>query len=145
MYRSAQLIFVLCVAIALAGCAGFNKDSIQNESGQAFSIDQLPAQDDLPKFSAETAREGMPNGWNFYRIAPFKKNTVYRLENYQGKTVLSANSKTSASGLAVKLRPRQASNLWLQWEWKAVNPIANADNADGYADDAPLRLSLIHI
>ena len=140
MYRSAQLIFVLCVAIALAGCAGFNKDSIQNESGQAFSIDQLPAQDDLPKFSAETAREGMPNGWNFYRIAPFKKNTVYRLENYQGKTVLSANSKTSASGLAVKLRPRQASNLWLQWEWKAVNPIANADNTDGYADDAPLRI-----
>lgn len=140
MYRPAQFIFALCAAIALAGCAGLNKDSIQNESGQAFSIDQLPAQEDLPKFSAETAREGMPNGWNFYRIAPFKKNTVYRLENYQGKTVLSANSKTSASGLAVKLRPRQASNLWLQWEWKAITPIANADNADGYNDDAPLRI-----
>lgn len=140
MYRPAQLFFVACVAMALAACAGFNKDSIQNESGQAFSIDQLPAQEDLPKFSAETAREGMPNGWNFYRIAPFKKNTVYRLENYQGKTVLSANSKTSASGLAVKLRPRQASNLWLQWEWKAINPITNADNADGYTDDAPLRI-----
>jgi len=140
MYRPVQLFFVACVAMALAACAGFNKDSIQNESGQAFSIDQLPAQEDLPKFSAETAREGMPNGWNFYRIAPFKKNTVYRLENYQGKTVLSANSKTSASGLAVKLRPRQASNLWLQWEWKAINPINNADNADGYTDDAPLRI-----
>lgn len=140
MNRQAHLIFVLCTAIALTACAGFNKDSIQNESGQAFNIDQLPAQEDLPKFSAETAREGMPNGWNFYRIAPFKKNTVYRLENYQGKTVLSANSKTSASGLAVKLRPRQASNLWLQWEWKAINPIANADNADGYTDDAPLRI-----
>jgi hypothetical protein len=42
--------------------------------------------------------------------------------------------------LAVKLRPRQASNLLLQWEWKALNPIVNADNADGYADDAPLRI-----
>jgi hypothetical protein len=40
----------------------------------------------------------------------------------------------------VKLRPRQASNLWLQWEWKAINPISNADNADGYTDDAPLRI-----
>jgi len=140
MYRPVQLIFVVCIAITLAACAGFNKDSIQNESGQTFSIDQLPPQEDLPKFSAETAREGMPSGWNFYRIAPFKKNTVYRLETYQGKTVLSANSKTSASGLAVKLRPRQASNLWLQWEWKAINPISNADNADGYTDDAPLRI-----
>jgi len=140
MSRQVHLIFLVCTAIALTACAGFNKDSIQNESGQAFNIDQIPAQEDLPKFSAETAREGMPNGWNFYRIAPFKKNTVYRLENYQGKTVLSANSKISASGLAVKLRPRQANNLWLQWEWKVLNPIANADNADGYTDDAPLRI-----
>jgi len=140
MYRQAHLIFLVCVAIALTACAGLNKDSIQSESGQTLNIDQLPVQEELPKFSAETAREGMPNGWSFYRIAPFKKNTVYRLENYQGKTVLSANSKTSASGLAVKLRPRQANNLWLQWEWKAINPIANADNADGYTDDAPLRI-----
>jgi len=140
MFRQVHLIFLICTAIALTACAGLNKDSIQNESGQAFNIDQIPAQEDLPKFSAETAREGMPNGWNFYRIAPFKKNTIYRLENYQGKTVLSANSKTSASGLAVKLRPRQANNLWLQWEWKVLNPIANADNTDGYTDDAPLRI-----
>ncbi len=140
MFKRLSLIFIVSTSIILVGCAGFNKDSIQDESGQPVSMDQLPTQDELPKFSAETAREGMPNGWNFYRIAPFKKNTVYRLENYQGKTVLSANSKTSASGLAVKLRPRQANNLWLQWEWKALNPIANADNADGYADDAPLRI-----
>ncbi|WP_269459850.1 DUF3047 domain-containing protein [Polynucleobacter necessarius] len=50
--------------------------------------------------------------------------------------MLSANSKTSASGLAVKLRSRQAANLLLQWEWKEINPIVNADNAD----DAPLRI-----
>ena len=106
MLKFLTLSFILCSAFALGGCAGFGGDSVQNESGQTFNLDQLPAQDELPKFSAETARNGMPNGWNFYRIAPYKKNTVYRLENYQGKTVLSANSKTSASGLAVKLRPR---------------------------------------
>lgn len=140
MYKHAHIIFTVCIAAALAGCAGFNKESIQDESGQALNIDQLPAQEEMPKFSAETAREGMPNGWNFYRIAPFKKNTVYRLENYQGKTVLSANSKTSASGLAVKLRPRQVNNLWLQWEWKALSAIPEADNTDRYQDDAPLRI-----
>lgn len=131
---------MLCTVAVLLGCAGFGGNSVQDESGQAFNMDQLPAQEELPKFSAETPREGMPNGWNFYRIAPYKKNTVYRLENYQGRTVLSANSKTSASGLAIKLRPRQANNLWLQWEWKATNAIPNADNADGPSDDAPLRI-----
>jgi hypothetical protein len=140
MLKQVFLLLITSTVLFLTGCAGLGGDSVQNEAGQAFNADQLPAQEELPKFSAETAREGMPNGWNFYRIAPFKKNTVYRLENYQGKTVLSANSKTSASGLAVKLRPRQANNLLLQWEWKATNPIANADNADGYADDAPLRI-----
>ena len=140
MWKRAPLFLILSAILILVGCAGLSGDSVQNEAGQPFNADLLPAQEELPKFSAETARNGMPNGWNFYRIAPFKKNTVYRLENYQGKTVLSANSKTSASGLAVKLRPRQASNLLLQWEWKALNPLVNADNADGYADDAPLRI-----
>ena len=124
----------------IAGCAGLTGNSIENESGQAFNADQLPAQEDLPKFSAEKARDGMPEGWHFYRIAPYKKNTIYRLENYQGRTVLAANSKTSASGLAVKLRPRSAQNLWLQWEWKAVGEMPQADNADSQRDDAPLRL-----
>jgi hypothetical protein len=131
---------ILIMLITLAGCAGFGGGSVQDESGQAFDPNQIQAQEELPKFSAETARDGLPNGWNFYRIAPYKKNTIYRLENYQGRTVLSANSKTSASGLAVKLRPRQVNNLWLQWEWKALSAITEADNAERYHDDAPLRI-----
>ena len=131
---------IITALMALAGCAGFGGSSLEDEPRQAFDPSKLPAQDELPKFSAQTARNGMPHGWNFYRIAPYKKNTVYRLENYQGRTVLSANSKTSASGLAVKLRPRQANNLWLQWEWKALSPIPEADNAERYHDDAPLRI-----
>lgn len=140
MFKRVLYPLMLSMLLALAGCAGFGGGSIQDESGQAFDPNKLPAQDELPKFSAETARNGMPNGWNFYRIAPYKKNTVYRLESYQGRTVLSANSKTSASGLAVKLRPRQVNNLWLQWEWKALSAIPEADNAERYNDDAPLRI-----
>ena len=142
MRKSIFSLFMMLVALSLVACAGFGGGSVQDESGHAFNPDQVQAQEDLPKFSAEKVREGMPNGWNFYRIAPYKKNTVYRLENYQGKTVLSANSKTSASGLAVKLRPRSPNNLWLQWEWKAVNALPEADNTEGYRDDAPLRILL---
>ncbi len=132
--------WILIVAFNLIACAGLSRDSIQDESGQVLSLDQLPAQEDLPKFSTETVRDGMPVGWHFYRIAPYKKNTVYRLESYQGKIVLSANSKTSASGLAIKLKPRQAQNLWLKWEWKAVVSMPEADNAERNLDDAPLRI-----
>ena len=135
-----SLLLLTVIAISLVGCAGLTGNSIENEAGQAFNADLLPAQEDLPKFSAERPRAGMPDGWNFYRIAPYKKNTIYRLEKYQGRTVLAANSKTSASGLAVKLRPRSAQNLWLQWEWKAVGAIPQADNADSQHDDAPLRI-----
>jgi hypothetical protein len=135
-----SLLLLTATAISLAGCAGLTGNSIENEAGQPFNADQLLAQEDLPKFSAERPRAGMPDGWHFYRIAPYKKNTIYRLERYQGRTVLAANSKTSASGLAVKLRPRSAQNLWLQWEWKAVGAIPQADNADSQHDDAPLRI-----
>ena len=135
-----SLLLWIALAASLAGCAGLTGNSLENEAGQAFNADQLPAQEDLPKFSAEKPSDGMPHGWHFYRIAPYKKNTIYRLEKYQGRTVLAANSKTSASGLAVKLRPRAAQNLWLQWEWKAVGAIAQADNADSRNDDAPLRI-----
>jgi hypothetical protein len=140
MFKRLLRLLTICALITLAGCAGFGDGSVQDESGQVFDLRKLPAQDELPKFSAQTPRNALPNGWNFYRIAPNKKNTIYRLENYQGRTVLSANSKTSASGLAVKLRPKQANNLWLKWEWKALAAIPEADNTKLYSDDAPLRI-----
>lgn len=140
MSKPVLRLLTLLVLITLTGCIGFGGGSVQDESGQALDVGKLPAQDELPKFSAEIPRDALPNGWNFYRIAPNKKKTVYRLENYQGRTVLSANSKTSASGLAVKLRPMQANNLWLKWEWKALAAIPEADNTERSNDDAPLRI-----
>lgn len=140
MLKTSFVYLFILLSLILSGCVGIDSGSVQNESGQALNVDQLPAQEELPKFSAGVSQQGLPDGWHFYRIAPYKKNTVYRLESYQGKTVLSANSKTSASGLAVKLRPRQASNLWLNWEWKVLTALPEADNAESSRDDAPLRI-----
>jgi hypothetical protein len=127
----------VCLTLVLSACAGLS-DEAGEVSPQPNA--EIPAQEMLPKFSEQSAQSALPSGWSFYRLAPYKKNTAYRLENYQGKTVLSANSKRSASGLAVKLRPQAASDLWLKWEWKAVGKIPKADNAIRYADDAPLRI-----
>jgi len=127
----------VCLLLVLSACAGWS-DEAGEVSVQPTA--ELPAQEMLPKFSEQPAKSVLPSGWSFYRLAPYKKNTAYRLENYQGKTVLSANSRRSASGLAVKLRPQPATDLWLEWEWKAVGKIPNADNAIRYTDDAPLRI-----
>ncbi|MBT8524562.1 DUF3047 domain-containing protein [Polynucleobacter paneuropaeus] len=135
-YFDKPIRFLLIVLMMLiSACASVNDDSSSSTPAEA-----LPTQENLPKFSNQNSGATMPTGWTFYRIAPFKKNTVYHLEKYQGRTILSASSKTAASGLAIKLVPRSAQNLWLRWEWKATGMIPAADNADQQNDDAPLRI-----
>jgi hypothetical protein len=136
-HASLRIGISVCLALGLSACAGLSDEPREASSSPAAEI---PAQETLPKFSEQPAKSALPSGWSFYRLAPYKKNTAYRLENYQGKTVLSANARRSASGLAVKLQPQPATDLWLEWEWKAVGKIPNADNAVRYTDDAPLRI-----
>jgi Protein of unknown function (DUF3047) len=126
----------LLLGFMLHGCTGFSADSNQSGTDQ---LDPMVAHEDIKKFSAQPANEPL-RGWSFYRLAPYKKNTAYRLESYQGRTVLSANAKKSASGIAVKLKPRSSQHLWLEWEWKATGTLDKANNLDRYADDAPLRI-----
>lgn len=135
-----RIPLTVLLAAALSACAGFSGDQPDEDGSKAFSSVEIQTQERLPKFSEQPAQKGMPSGWSFYRLAPYKKNTAYRLENYQGKTVLSANSKRSASGIAVKLRPHPSKDLWLEWEWKAVGSILEADNTERHTDDAPLRI-----
>ena len=132
-----RICISVCLVLSLSACVGLSDEA---EEASSPPTTEMPAQEMLPKFSQQPAKSTLPSGWSFYRLAPHKKNTAYRLEKYQGKTVLSANSKRSASGLAVKLRPQPASDLWLEWEWKAIDKIPNADNAIRYTDDAPLRI-----
>ena len=128
-------MYFLLVSLVV-GCAITGGDSNQSEIAK---LDPLTPQEEIKKFSQQQANTPL-RGWSFYRLAPYKKNTTYRLESYQGRTVLSANANKSASGLAVKLKPRSAQNLWLEWEWKALGNLDKANNIDRYADDAPLRI-----
>jgi hypothetical protein len=120
----------------LVGCAGFSLDSGESTSAK---LEPLSPQENIHKFSEQQADIPL-RGWSFYRLAPYKKNTVYRLENDQGKTVLSAQAKNSASGIAVKLKPRPSQHLWLEWEWKALSALDKANHLERSADDAPLRI-----
>ena len=141
--KLSPLFYHLVIATAvthLTSCSGPILVSTDGQADKVSSLDLTEAQDAVMKFSSQSTQTGLPKGWQFYRLAPYKKNTVYRLENYQGRTVLSANAQSAASGLAVKLKPQSPKNAWLQWEWKAVGSIPSADNAERATDDAPLRI-----
>jgi hypothetical protein len=131
-----KLGFYFLLGSLLLGCATTGSDSAQSN---ATKLDPLVPREDVKKFSEQSVNDPL-RGWSFYRVAPYKKNTAYRLENYQGRTVLSARAKKSSSGLAVKLKPRPSQHLWLEWEWKALTNLDKANNTDRYADDAPLRI-----
>ena len=136
MRRYFNLILMGAVITGLVACASYSE---HEDHAEVKRLDPLVPREEPQKFSVQ--EDGaLPKGWSFYRVAPYKKNTAYRLQNYQGRTVLKAESNQSASGLAVQLKPRPSQHLWLKWEWKATSPLDQADNLNKYTDDAPLRV-----
>jgi hypothetical protein len=82
------------------------------------------------------------SGWYPWTLLPTKKKTRYRLKPYQGKIVLHADAKESASGMVFRLKPKKPHYTNLSWSWKALGTIDSADNSLSHSDDAPLRLVL---
>lgn len=121
-------VSVLAV-LSLSACATL-------EMGDA----KAPPAETVIKFSDLNQGGRLPKAWQVWRITPQKNKTVYSLEEYEGKTVLKANADTAASGLVLPLIPREATGLFLSWEWKALSYIPNANNDDSSRDDAPLRV-----
>lgn len=124
-----------CYAFALAslvlvtsGCATFS-------SGEAD-----PSAPRIPPFSTQAAGPGLPDGWQPWRFAKFKKPTAYDLVEQDGKTVLRAQAEASASGLIYRVRfdPRQYPII--RWRWKVPALIEGANNSARNAEDSPVRV-----
>lgn len=119
----------ILIALSLSACATLE-----------LGDEQAPPSEKVIKFSELNHSGRLPKAWQVWRITPQKNKTVYTLEQYEGRTVLKANADTAASGLVLSLVPREALGLFLNWQWKAVDYIPNADNHEPSRDDAPLRL-----
>lgn len=119
----------------LSGCATtFDSGSDLSQPGEPRA--------DVTKFSELVSQQDGYKGWYIWSVLPNKKKTNYKLQKYQGKTVLHADASSSASGLAIPLKPRDVNGLMISWSWKALNQITIADISHGSNDDAPLRLML---
>lgn len=73
----------------------------------------------------------------------FKGITDYRLVQENGRTVVRATSKASASGLIKKLRFDPRKFRYLRWSWKIEHPIAAGDEKSKAGDDYAARVYVV--
>lgn len=120
--------------------AAANQQSVEAESGDdGNGAAAEPAHlTNPPPFSAATRLDQIPVGWQPWTLNRNKARTRYSLVEVDQRVVVHAQADSSASGLYVPLRERDAGIL--RWTWKTSGAIRNADNAQGAREDSPLRL-----
>jgi hypothetical protein len=123
-----SVVSVVSAAIALAGCA------VTPE--QPAEI-QLPA---VGKFSAEKPGDTLPTGWRVWRLSGLKRPTEYQLIDHEGRTVILARSRGSASGLVFPISIDLKEYPYLHWHWKVPALIPGADNTQRHLEDSPVRI-----
>lgn len=117
----------LAVALLAAGCA-------------TAPVPDTVTLSNVHRFSGQQPGAALPPGWQPWVLSAFKRATSYQLVNRDGKTVVRAEARSSASGLIHPLALDPGAWPLLQWRWKVDELIAKADNTQKHLEDAPARL-----
>jgi hypothetical protein len=115
-----------------------NEQAVEAEAGDDGEAAPPPLLASLPRFSTASLQNRLPVGWQPWTINRNKTPTRYTLAEVDDRVVVHAQADSSASGLYVPLRDRDAGML--RWTWKTNGIIRNADNTQGQREDSPLRL-----
>jgi hypothetical protein len=99
-----------------------------------------PATIEAGRFSAATASEVLPDGWQPQTFSRIERHTDYALVEDEGSVVIKAVSEQSASGLAraISFAPREYPVI--QWRWKVNNVLQQGDVTSKAGDDYPARI-----
>jgi len=125
-----RLLLTFGLTLLLAGCASAPPAPVA-----------MPGQDPNPTpFSAATSLEALPQGWQPYRLARFKKDTRYQLVPYGGTVAMRATAEASASGLRFNTSVDLRDYPFLTWRWKVTALIDGADNTLAHVEDSPARV-----
>ncbi|WP_454711367.1 DUF3047 domain-containing protein [Cupriavidus nantongensis] len=136
-HAAAQAETVVTETDALAAANTRAADAEAGDDGEP--ADASPATlATLPLFSVSPRRDQLPVGWQPWTINRNKIPTTYSMAEVDQRVVVHAKADSSASGLYVPLRERDAGML--RWTWKTSGVIRNADNSHGPREDSPLRL-----
>jgi hypothetical protein len=112
-------------AALLGGCAAL-RDSVT-----------LPY---VASFSGGVPGTELPAGWEPWELSKFKKSTQYQLVAQDGRTVIKASARASASGLVYRLAVDPREFPLLEWRWKVNELITAADNTSKHTEDSPVRV-----
>jgi hypothetical protein len=91
-------------------------------------------------FSAGTAGQPMPRGWEVMKINENKKLTQYHLVDDAGAVVLHATAVASASAVGQYVTVDLEKTPVVEWRWKINHLISTADMEVGRTEDSPVRL-----
>lgn len=117
------------VVAALAGCAV--------EPAKPPPEIALPA---IGRFSAAQPGDVLPSGWRVWQLSGLKRPTEYRLIDHEGRTVVFARARSSASGLVFPISIDPKEYPLLHWHWNVPALIHRADNTQRHLEDSPARI-----
>src|SRR5512139_3872225 len=95
---------------------------------------------EVGKFSAATVGDKYPSDWKPLAFKKIEKQTSYTLVKDEGKVVIKAVAKASASGLIreIKINPKEYPIV--QWRWKVTNILKKGNVKQKDGDDYPARI-----
>jgi hypothetical protein len=111
--------------------------------GCAVGPARPPAEIALPaigKFSAAKPGDVLPSGWRVWQLSGFKRPTQYQLIDHEGRRVVFARARGSASGLVLPVSIDLREHPILTWRWSVPALIAGADNTRRHTEDSPVRI-----
>jgi hypothetical protein len=107
----------------------------------AFAI-VLPAGEPQPETLLHEEFRNL-DAWRPVTFDKIPRHTTYRVLEEDGGTVLQAESRASASGLAWKGSFDPAKYPLLSWRWKVANVLRKGDATRKDGDDYPLRVYVV--
>jgi hypothetical protein len=84
--------------------------------------------------------DGLPRGWEPLTFKKVERHTRYSVLEQDGRFVVKAEARASASGLIRRLDLDPQSVSVLRWSWKVENLLDKADIARKQGDDYPARI-----
>jgi len=91
-------------------------------------------------FSHANTGEILPRYWKPLTFEKIKAHTIYSMVEDQGRTVIKAHSKASASGLIRKIGIDVKKYPIIQWQWKITDINEKTDVTQKSGDDYPARI-----
>nr|WP_321398411.1 DUF3047 domain-containing protein [uncultured Desulfobacter sp.] len=129
MNRKTQVLMAVGVAMILQVAVAFCAEPIVT----------------VGNFSQADPGEIIPRDWEALTFKKIKAHTLYQIVEDQGRTVIKAQSKASASGLIRKIGIDVKKYPILQWQWKITQINEKSDVTQKQGDDYPARIYVAFI